>query len=95
MPGRGEPEGHFALGYTLCELERFHEAYAHLRLYTELCPKNSWAWCWFGKACVGKGELGEARRAFERAIELEDVGSFETSAQEQLDALSAAESERA
>jgi tetratricopeptide (TPR) repeat protein len=83
----GNLKAHFALGYTLCEQGRFHEAYAHLRRYTELCPKNSWAWCWFGKACVGKGEPEEARRAFERAIELEDAGSFETDAGELLHGL--------
>jgi tetratricopeptide (TPR) repeat protein len=91
----GNLKAHFALGYTLWELERFHEAYGHLRRYTELCPRNSWAWCWLGKACVGKGELGEARRAFERAIELEGDGSFETDAAELLEALGAAEGERA
>jgi hypothetical protein len=91
----GSLKAHFALGYTLCDLGRFHEAYRHLRLYAELCLKNSWAWCWFGKACVGKGELGEAHRAFERAIELEEAGSFETDAQELLAGLSATESERA
>jgi tetratricopeptide (TPR) repeat protein len=91
----GNLKAHFALGYTLCEQERFHEAYGHLRRYTELCPKNSWAWCWFGKACVGKGEPEEARRAFERAIEVEAAGSFETDAEELLDELGAPEGERA
>jgi tetratricopeptide (TPR) repeat protein len=80
----GNLKAHYGLGYTLCDRGRFHEAYGHLRRYTELCPKNSWAWCWLGKACVGKNDHGEARRAFVRAIELEAAGSFETDAEELL-----------
>ena len=76
----GNLRAHFALGYTLCEQGRYHEAYGHLRLYTELCPKNSWAWCWFGQACAGKGDLEEARDAYWMAIDLERIGSFETNA---------------
>jgi tetratricopeptide (TPR) repeat protein len=93
--GAGNLKAHFGLGYTLCDLGRFPEAYGHLRRYTELCPKNSWAWCWLGKACAGKGEHEEARRAFERAIELEAAGSFETDAEELLEGLGAPEGERA
>ena len=87
----GNLKAHFGLGYTLCDHGRHHEGYAHLRRYTELCPKNSWAWCWLGKACAGKGDPDEARHAFERAIELEDAGSFETDAEELLQGLGAPE----
>jgi tetratricopeptide (TPR) repeat protein len=82
--GAGNLKAHFALGYTLCEQGRYHEAYGHLRLYTELCPKNSWAWCWFGQTCVGKGDVEEARDAYWMAIDLERIGSFETNAGELL-----------
>ena len=83
----GNLKAHFGLGYTLWELGRFQEAYRHLRFYTELTPRNSWAWCWLGKACVSLGLDAEARAAFERAIELEEAGSFETDADELLAAL--------
>ena len=80
----GNLKAHFGLGYTLWELARFHEAYRHLRHYTELAPRNSWAWCWFGKACTSLGEVSEARAALKRALELEAAGSFETDARELL-----------
>ncbi len=83
----GNMKAHFGLGYTLWELGRFQEAYRHLRYYTELAPHNSWALCWFGKACVSLGLEGEARDAFERAIALEESGSFETDADELLRSL--------
>ena len=83
----GNLKSHFGLGYTLWELGRFQEAYRHLRYYTELTPRNSWAWCWLGKACVSLNLHSEARAAFERAIELEAAGSFETDANEMLRAL--------
>ena len=80
----GDSMAHFALGYTLYDLGRFHEAYRHLRHYTEIAPCNSWNWCWFGKAAEALGELDEARRAYERAIELEDEGQEETEARDLL-----------
>jgi tetratricopeptide (TPR) repeat protein len=80
-------KAHFGLGYTLWELGQFHEAYRHLRRYTELAPRNSWAWCWLGKACASLGEVDEARAAFERALELERAGSFETDAEDLLRSL--------
>lgn len=48
---------HFALGYTLYELERYHEAYRHLRYYAQIAPAAPWNWCWFGKAAAAVGEL--------------------------------------
>ncbi|MDP9438100.1 MAG: hypothetical protein M3P49_05075 [Actinomycetota bacterium] len=33
----------YALGYTLYELGRYHEAYRHPRAYTELIPADDWA----------------------------------------------------
>lgn len=80
----GDMKAHFGLGYTLVELERYREAYDHLRLYTELTPHNAWAWCWLGKACTGLGDLEEARNAYRRAIEIENRGGFETDAAELL-----------
>ncbi len=67
----GDCMAHFALGYTLYDLGRFHEAYRHLRYYAELAPAGAWNWCWYGKAAQAIGELDEARAAFRRAIELE------------------------
>ncbi len=67
----GDMKAHYALGYTLCELGRYRNAYNHLRHYTELAPDNAWAWCWLGQACAGCELFGEARAAYERAIELE------------------------
>jgi tetratricopeptide (TPR) repeat protein len=80
----GDSMAHFGLGYTLYALERYQEAYRHLRHYTEIAPCGSWNWCWFGRAAEAVGELTEARRAYERAIELEANGSDETDAAERL-----------
>ena len=80
----GDSMAHFGLGYTLYELERYPEAYRHLRHYTEIAPRGSWNWCWFGMAAEAVGELAEARRAYERAVELEAEDSHETDAAERL-----------
>lgn len=87
----GDGMAHFALGYTLFELERFHEAYRHLRHYTELAPHAAWNWCWLAKAAAAIGETGEARRACARAIELTRTGDDETDAPDLLAELSEAE----
>ena len=76
----GDSMAHFALGYTLFELGRFHEAYGHLRYYTELAPAQPWDWCWFGKAAEALGETDEAWDAYVRAIELTAEGGDETEA---------------
>ncbi len=67
----GDLMAHYALGYTLYDLERYREAYRHLRAYTELVPADGWAWCWLGKACEAMGEPEEARSTYEKAIELD------------------------
>jgi tetratricopeptide (TPR) repeat protein len=76
----GDSMAHYGLGYTLVELGRYREAYAHLRFYTELAPFNAWAWCWLGSQ-------EEARAAYARALELEENGGFETDAFELLEDL--------
>jgi tetratricopeptide (TPR) repeat protein len=80
----GDSMAHFALGYTLLELGRQHEAYRHLRHYVEIAPAGSWNWCWFGRAAEAIGELAEARGAYERAIQLEEANGEETDAAERL-----------
>lgn len=88
----GDSMAHFALGYTLYELERHHEAYRHLRYYTHIARAEPWNWCWFGKAATAVGELGEARFAYEHAIEL-SADADETYAPELLRELGQRESE--
>lgn len=83
----GDAMAHYGLGYTLVELGRYREAYAHLRFYTELAPFNGWAWCWLGQAAAGLGSPDEARAAYARALELEEAGGFETDAVELLEDL--------
>jgi len=83
----GDSMAHFGLGYTLHELGRYPEAYRHLRHYTEIAPHGSWNWRWRGVAARDIGEIAEARRALEQAIELEDQGGQETDARELLQGL--------
>ena len=83
----GDCMAHFALGYTLYELERFHEAYRHLRYYVCIAPSDSWNWCWFGKSAEAIGEIAEARSAYEMACAIEAMGGEETDAQSLLAAL--------
>jgi tetratricopeptide (TPR) repeat protein len=80
----GDMRGMFGLGYTLFDLERFFEAYSHLRRYTELAPHNSWAWLWLGRTCEALGELDEAATAYRTAVRREREGSFRTDAPERL-----------
>jgi hypothetical protein len=53
-------------------------------MYTELTPRNSWAWHWRGQAAEAMGDLAEAKGCFRRAVRAEDEGSFETDADERL-----------
>ncbi|MGI8461650.1 MAG: hypothetical protein ACR2OC_08470 [Solirubrobacterales bacterium] len=85
----GDSMAHFGLGYTLFELDRFHEAYRHLRHYTEISPAHPWNWVWFAKAAAAIGEIEEAIRAYERAIDLTEAGHEKTDAPELLAALRA------
>jgi tetratricopeptide (TPR) repeat protein len=80
----GDSMAHYGLGYTLYEQGRYQEAYRHLRHYTEISPNGSWNWCWLAKADAAIGEKEEARKACERAIELERAGGEETDAPELL-----------
>lgn len=83
----GDATAHYGLGCTYFELGRHREAYRHLRHYTEIAPHGSWNWCWYGKAAEAIGELGEARRAYRRALSLELDGDEETDAADALAAL--------
>lgn len=83
----GDAMAHYALGYTLLGLGRPTEAYAHLRHYTEIAPEGAWNWCFYGQAAEAVGEVTEARRAYRRAIELDEPdedGDIETDAPERL-----------
>lgn len=83
----GEMKAHFGLGYALVELGRPREAFGHLAMYTEICPRNAWAWLWRGRAAEDMGERAEARRCYQRAIECEALGSYETDAEDRLASL--------
>jgi tetratricopeptide (TPR) repeat protein len=85
----GDAMAHYGLGVTLLELGRCHEAYRHLRYYTELAPAGSWAWCAYGRAAESLGQDGEARTAYRRAIELEERGGPHTDAEQLLARLAA------
>lgn len=81
----GDSMAHYAVGYTLYDLGRYHEAYRHLRHYTELSPDGAWSWYWRGKAAAAIGELDEARDALEHAVALDE--DEETDAAELLEEL--------
>src|SRR5690606_25962351 len=85
----GDSMAHYGLGCTLYELGYYRDTYRHLRHYTEIAPRCSWGWCWYGYACEAIGEPTEARHAYERALELEAAGRDETNAAERLAALNA------
>ena len=76
----GEMAAHYGLGYTLVELGRPHEAFGHLAMYTEICPRNAWAWVWRGRAAQRMGETAEARRSYRTALACEIAGFGETDA---------------
>ena len=63
------------------------EAYRHLRYYVEIAPAEPWNWCWFGKCAEALGEIEEARAAYQRAVDLTDLGADETEAPDLLAAL--------
>jgi tetratricopeptide (TPR) repeat protein len=80
----GDVMAHYGLGYTLLELDQPHEAYRHLRAYTEIVPSNAWGWCYRGQACEALGDWQEALRCYEQAVVLEERGGDETDASERL-----------
>jgi tetratricopeptide (TPR) repeat protein len=80
----GDFTAHLGLGYTLYELGRSHEAYQHLRHYTEIAPHSAWNWCWLGKAAEQIAQIQEAREAYLKAIQLEQHTTDETDARERL-----------
>ena len=75
-----EMTAHYGLGYTLIELGRPREAFGHLAMYTEICPRNAWAWAFRGRAAHRMGETAEARLAYQAALGYEAAGSTETNA---------------
>ena len=81
----GNSMAHYGAGYTLLELGRDHDAYRHLRAYTELVPRDPWAWAYRARAALAIGERAEARSCCERAIEMEEVYDEETDAAELLE----------
>ena len=83
----GDMKGHYSLGYVLLEQGMAREAAEHLGIYTRLTPFNAWAWCWLGKAQAELGENAAARASYQRAIEAEAAGGFETDAAELLERL--------
>jgi tetratricopeptide (TPR) repeat protein len=83
----GNCMAHYGAGYTLLSLGRPHEAYRHLRAYTELVAADAWAWAYRAKAAVALGEVAEAIACSERAIELEREYGEETDAGRLLDEL--------
>ncbi len=68
----GDSMAHLALGYTLLQRGEVHEAYGHLRYYSELAPALAWNWLWYGLAAEAIGEPEEARAALERAAALDE-----------------------
>jgi tetratricopeptide (TPR) repeat protein len=84
----GDTSAHYGVGRSLYELDRFQEAYRHLRHFAELAPHGAWHWRWYGKAAQSLGNWKEARHAYEIAIELEqEPGQEVTDARELLDQL--------
>lgn len=67
----GDPMAHFALGYSLLELGRHHEAYRHLRHYTEISPALAWNWVYRARAAQALGHLDEARHCLRRGVALD------------------------
>lgn len=83
----GELQAHYSLGYTYFELGDLNKAYSHLRAFTEIARWNGWGWCWLGQPCEALGERVEARRAFVKALEIEEAGGHETDADKRLEEL--------
>ena len=80
----GNSMAHYGAGYTLLELDRNHEAYRHLRRYTELVPRDAWAWDYRARAAAALGDTFEALTCCRRALILERETDEETEARELL-----------
>ncbi len=80
----GSHSARLGLASCLCGQGRYREGYDHARIFTELAPRNSWAWAWLGRVCVELGERTEAQSALRRAVLLEREGSYRTPARELL-----------
>ena len=76
----GDLKGHYGAGYVLLGQGMARQAAEHLGIYTRLTPHNAWAWCWLGQAQEALDETTAARASYERAIEAEHAGGFETDA---------------
>lgn len=85
----GNCMAHYGAGYTLLELGRSHEAYRHLRAYTELVDGDAWAWAYRARAAAALGENAEAVACCMRALELEALYGETTDAGDLLDQLRA------
>jgi tetratricopeptide (TPR) repeat protein len=76
----GMLRAHIGVASALSGQGRYAEAYDHARIFTELAPRNSWAWAWLGRAALEVGALTEAQPALRRAVSLERRGSYATPA---------------
>jgi tetratricopeptide (TPR) repeat protein len=85
----GDSIAHWGVGATLYRLGRFHEAYRHLRYYTEISPELSWTWCWYGRAAEALDLAGEALGAYRKAVAFEERDGEDTGAAELLEDLEA------
>jgi tetratricopeptide (TPR) repeat protein len=85
----GDSVAHWGVGATLLTLGRFHEAYRHLRYYTEISSELSWSWCWYGRAAEALGLDAEALAAYRKAVALEERDGDETGAAKWLEDLEA------
>ncbi len=78
--GAGHLRAHQHLAGCLLIQGRYAEAYDHARIFTELAPRDSWAWTWLGRACVEMGATQEATAALRRAVRLQGEGAASTPA---------------
>lgn len=58
------------LGYQFLAAQKLEEAAAIFELETELYPASANAWASFGEACAYAGRADDARRCFEKTLEL-------------------------
>lgn len=58
----------FSLGKAYAEQDNFEKAETHLRAALAFDPAYSVAWKWLGKACLGRGDVEQARAAWDRGV---------------------------